>query len=121
MIFLFIVYDLLMVKYISDRIGVMYLGCMMEIIESAVFYKELFYFYMKVFLFLILIFDLFFEDKCEWIILKGELLSLVNLLSGCVFRMWCFEVMEFCGKVMFEFEEVKMGCFVVCYLYKKES
>lgn len=101
--FLFIVYDFLMVKYISDRIGVMYLGYMMEIIESGILYCELLYFYIKVFLFLILIFDFELEDKCECIFLKGELLSLVNLLSGCVFWICCLEVMFECGEFCFYF------------------
>lgn len=64
-----------MVKHISDRIGVMYLGRMMEITESAALYREPLHPYTKALLSSIPIPDPLLEDKRERIILKGELPS----------------------------------------------
>ena len=119
--FLFIAHDLSMVKHISDRIGVMYLGRMMEITESAALYREPLHPYTKALLSSIPIPDPLLEDKRERIILKGELPSPLNPPSGCVFRTRCPEAMELCGKITPELEEVKAGRFVACHLYRKES
>lgn len=76
--FLFIAHDLSMVKHISDRIGVMYLGHMMEITESGTLYREPLHPYTKALLSSIPIPDPELEDKRERILLKGEPLSPVN-------------------------------------------
>ncbi|MBY8913849.1 ATP-binding cassette domain-containing protein [Bacillus sp. YC2] len=119
--FLFIAHDLSMVKHISDRIGVMYLGRMMEITESGALYREPLHPYTKALLSSIPIPDPELEDKRERIILKGELPSPVNPPGGCVFRTRCPEAMDVCAKAAPELEEVKAGRFVACHLYKKES
>ncbi len=118
--FLFIAHDLSMVKHISDRIGVMYLGHMMEITESGALYREPLHPYTKALLSSIPIPDPELEDKRERIILKGELPSPVNPPSGCVFRTRCPEAMPECKESRPMLEEVETGRFVACHLYRKE-
>lgn len=116
--FLFIAHDLSMVKHISDRIGVMYLGHMMEITESGTLYREPLHPYTKALLSSIPIPDPELEDKRERILLKGELPSPVNPPSGCVFRTRCPEAMPECGESRPQLQEIEPGRFVACHLYQ---
>ncbi|KAF1680850.1 oligopeptide/dipeptide ABC transporter ATP-binding protein [Bacillus mexicanus] len=116
--FLFIAHDLSMVKHISDRIGVMYLGHMMEITESGTLYREPLHPYTKALLSSIPIPDPEMEDKRERILLKGELPSPVNPPSGCVFQTRCPEVMPECGKFRPQLQEIEAGRFIACHLYQ---
>lgn len=96
--FLFIAHDLSMVKQISDRIGVMYLGNMVELTESENLYENPLHPYTKALLSAIPIPDPDIEESRERIILQGELPSPINPPSGCVFRTRCPFAMEICGK-----------------------
>nr|WGD89166.1 ATP-binding cassette domain-containing protein [Bacillus subtilis] len=116
--FLFIAHDLSMVKHISDRIGVMYLGHMMEITESGTLYREPLHPYTKALLSSIPIPDPELEDKRERILLKGELPSPVNPPSGRVFRTRCPEAMPECGESRPQLQEIEPGRFVACHLYR---
>ncbi|MGM0948827.1 MAG: ABC transporter ATP-binding protein [Bacillota bacterium] len=116
--FLFIAHDLSMVKHISDRIGVMYLGHMMEITESGILYRKPLHPYTKALLSSIPIPDPELEDKRERILLKGELPSPVNPPSGCVFRTRCPEAMPECGESRPQLQEIEAGRFVACHLYR---
>ncbi|WP_141433245.1 ABC transporter ATP-binding protein [Bacillus sp. 03113] len=115
--YLFIAHDLSMVKQISDRIGVMYLGNMVELTESKELYKNPLHPYTQALLSAIPIPDPDIEDKRERIILKGDLPSPLNPPSGCVFRTRCPYVMNTCAKKKPEWQEIKTNHFVACHLY----
>lgn len=115
--YLFIAHDLSMVKHISDRIGVMYLGNMMELTESNNLYEKPLHPYTKALLSAIPIPDPDIEESRERMILEGELPSPINPPSGCVFRTRCPFAMKACTKVKPEWQEVETNHFVACHLY----
>lgn len=117
--FLFIAHDLSMVKQISDRIGVMYLGNMVELTESEMLYEKPLHPYTQALLSAIPIPDPDIEEKRERIILEGDLPSPINPPSGCVFRTRCPFAMEVCSKEKPEWQEVENNHFVACHLYNK--
>ena len=117
--FLFIAHDLSMVKQISDRIGVMYLGNMVELTESDSLYENPLHPYTQALLSAIPIPDPDIEESRERIILQGELPSPINPPSGCVFRTRCPFAMEICGSVKPEWQEVEDNHFVACHLYNE--
>lgn len=116
---LFIAHDLSMVKYISDRIGVMYLGGMVELTVSNQLYETPLHPYTKALLSAIPIPDPDIEEKRERIILKGELPSPINPPSGCTFRTRCPMAMDICAQVKPEWREVEPHHFVACHLYNQ--
>lgn len=118
--FLFIAHDLSMVKHISDRIGVMYLGNLVELTASANLYKNPLHPYTQALLSAIPIPDPDVEDKRERIILQGELPSPINPPSGCVFRTRCPYVMKACATAKPEWKEIDTNHFVACHLYDKK-
>lgn len=118
--YLFIAHDLSMVKQISDRIAVMYLGNIVELTESNQLYNKPLHPYTQALLSAIPIPDPDIEDKRERIILKGELPSPIDPPSGCVFRTRCMHAMEACAKVKPVWQEVDQGHFVACHLYNEE-
>ncbi|ALC80822.1 ABC transporter ATP-binding protein [Bacillus gobiensis] len=119
--YLFIAHDLSMVKHISDRIGVMYLGHMAEISASEELYQNPLHPYTQALLSAIPIPDPDIEDKRERIILKGELPSPIHPPSGCVFRTRCPAAMDVCAMKKPEMQEVASDHYVACHLYSKES
>src|SRR5699024_8698561 len=84
--YLFIAHDLSMVRHISDRVGVMYLGNMMEIATSKDLYENPIHPYISVFLSAVPLPDPKLERTRERIEVQGELPSLIDPPSGCVFR-----------------------------------
>jgi peptide/nickel transport system ATP-binding protein len=119
--YLFIAHDLSMVKQISDRIGVMYLGQLVELTGSNALYKQPKHPYTQALLSAIPIPDPDIEDKRERIILKGEIPSPINPPSGCVFRNRCPMAMDICGMEKPIWEEVEKDHFVACHLYDKKK
>ena len=118
--YLFIAHDLSMVKYISDRIGVMYLGHMVELTTSAELYDKPLHPYTQALLSAIPIPDPDIEESRERILLKGELPSPINPPSGCVFRTRCPYAMEVCAELKPNWLEKEDGHFVACHLHDEQ-
>jgi peptide/nickel transport system ATP-binding protein len=115
--YLFIAHDLSMVKQLSTRIAVMYLGHIVELTSSALLYKKPFHPYTQALLSAIPIPDPDIEDKRERIILNGELPSPVDPPSGCVFRTRCLHAIDVCATHKPEWREIENDHFVACHLY----
>jgi oligopeptide transport system ATP-binding protein len=112
--YLFIAHDLSMVKHISDRIGVMYLGNMMEIAESNELYKNPWHPYTKALLSSIPIPDPR-ANKDQRIILEGDVKSPINPKEGCRFNSRCRYCKEKCNQVTPELREIAPDHFVACH------
>ncbi len=116
--FLFIAHDLSMVKQISDRIGVMYLGNMVELTGSDSLYENPLHPYTQALLSAIPIPDPDMEESRERIILQGELPSPINPPSGCVFSTRCPFAMDICSREKPTWQEAESNHFVACHLYQ---
>lgn len=115
--YLFIAHDLAMVKHISDRIGVMYLGKMMEVATSDDLYANPLHPYTQSLLSAIPVPDPKLAGTRERIVLQGEVPSPVNPPSGCPFRTRCPHAMDICAQSMPEMKQAETGHFVACHLY----
>lgn len=113
--YLFISHDLSVVKYVSDRIAIMYLGRIVELGNSEEIYKEPMHPYTKA-LFSAIPPENPFEKR-EGLLLKGEIPSPLNMPPGCAFSSRCPQCMERCRKDTPELKSVKDGYKVSCWLY----
>lgn len=116
--YLFIAHDLSMVKHISDRIGVMYLGKLMETCESNELYKKPLHPYTQALLSSIPIPDPVLNKKNKRIILQGDVKSPINPPEGCRFNSRCRFCEDICKEVTPELIEVEPDHFVACHLVK---
>ncbi len=115
--YLFIAHDLAMVKYISDRVAVMYLGSIVEIAPSEELYYNPQHPYTQALLSAIPLPDPLLERKRNTIPLIGELPSLLNPPNGCPFASRCPQAMARCLEVQPKFKECAPRHFVACHLY----
>ncbi|NLM05521.1 MAG: ATP-binding cassette domain-containing protein [Tissierellia bacterium] len=116
--YLFITHDLSVVKYISDRIGVMYLGNVVELAPSEAIFEEPLHPYTKALLEAIPRTDTESGDDLK--ILGGDVPSAVTPPPGCRFHTRCEFAKEECMVVQPELREIKEGHFVACHLYDEE-
>lgn len=111
--YLFISHDLSVIKYISDRVGVMYLGNIVELANTAELYAHPTHPYTEALLSAIPTTDV--DSKKDAIILEGDIPSPIKPPSGCKFHTRCKYATDICKKVVPEFEEIKPGHFVACH------
>lgn len=114
--YLFISHDLSVIKHVSDRIGVMYLGDLVELCESEELYDNPLHPYSKS---LISAIPTTTQEKKERIILKGDIPSNIFPPSGCKFRTRCPIAKPRCAKVKPELREVAPGHQVACHYYEE--
>jgi oligopeptide/dipeptide ABC transporter ATP-binding protein len=115
--YIFISHDLSVVRHISDRVGVMYLGKMMELASKKELYADPLHPYTQALLSAVPVPRKKGAMKRERIILKGELPSPANPPKGCVFHTRCPAAFDLCKQVNPDFKEVKSDHFVACHLY----
>ncbi|MGX9932531.1 ABC transporter ATP-binding protein [Virgibacillus salarius] len=114
--YLFIAHDLSMVKHISDRIGVMYLGSMMELTNSQKLFNEPKHPYTQALLSAVPVPDPTISRR-DRIVLQGDPPSPVNPPNGCKFRTRCPHAMEICSLKAPEWKEIQSDHWTACHLY----
>ncbi|WML37205.1 oligopeptide/dipeptide ABC transporter ATP-binding protein [Clostridium sp. OS1-26] len=113
--YLFIAHDLSMVKHISDRVGVMYLGSMVELASSKELYDNPVHPYTKALLSSIPIPDPEVEKRRRRIMLEGEVPSPIDTKPGCKFAARCAYAKPECMEKTPEFKEIEKEHFVACH------
>jgi oligopeptide transport system ATP-binding protein len=115
--YLFIAHDLSVVRHISDRIAVMYLGKLAELAERDELYQNPLHPYTQALLSAVPIPDPVIEEKRQRIILEGDVPSPANPPKGCNFSTRCPRVMDVCHEVDPEFKDLGGSHWTACHLY----
>jgi oligopeptide/dipeptide ABC transporter ATP-binding protein len=115
--YLFVAHDLSMVRHISDRIGVMYLGNIVEISDSNDLYNNPLHPYTKALLSAIPIADPKKAKISERQIIEGDIPSPIDIPSGCRFHTRCPYAKPICKEITPQMKEVEGGHSVACHLY----
>lgn len=119
--YLFISHDLSMVKHISDRVGVMYLGSMVELAGNHELYDNPMHPYTKALISAIPLADPEAEKARGRVHLEGEVPSPINPPEGCRFKGRCKYAQDICGQKTPELKEVVPGHYVACHMCKAEG
>lgn len=114
--YLFISHDLSMVKHISDRVGVMYLGSMVELASNHALYDHPIHPYTQALISAIPEADPDEEEGKTRVHLEGEVPSPINPPPGCRFKARCKYAKEICGQQMPELKEAEPGHYVACHM-----